>query len=166
MKNDEIKNLIKSILEKMDVPYDSIEDASKDEELRFNVKTKRSGILIGSRGEHISALNHVVKKIASKGDPKPVPPGGPDKDEGVRVTVDVNGYLEENDRNLRNKVFILAERARSFKMDVELPPMTPYERMVIHAFLSADPHLETKSIGEGKKRRIVIKYREDKGTEE
>jgi predicted RNA-binding protein Jag len=32
--------------------------------------------------------------------------------------------------------------------------------MVAHSFLKDDPHLETVSIGAGKNRRIVIKYKE------
>jgi spoIIIJ-associated protein len=148
MDSNDIKPIISGILEKMGVTYDSIEDFSKENELRFNVQTKNSGILIGSRGEHISALNHIVKKIIGK------------KNEDIRISIDVNGYLEEANRALKNKVFILAERAKSFKIDVEMEPMSPYERMVVHSFLAADPHLETKSIGEGRNRRVVIKYKE------
>lgn len=146
-----LQKLIEEMLGKMGIPFDSVEDLSDAGGFKFNVKTKSSGILIGARGEHISALNHLVKKIAAK------------KDEDIHVSVDVNGYLEEENRALRSKVMILAERAKSFKTSVELDPMSPYERMIVHSFLAEDPHIETKSVGEGKNRRVVIKYKEDTG---
>lgn len=149
MKPDKIKNLLGSILEKMGISHDSIDESDSTEDMvKINITTKESGILIGSKGDTISALNHVVKKIASKGDEK------------ARVSIDVNGYLEQSTQVLRNKVFILTERAKSFKTDVEMEPMSPYERMMVHSFLAADPHIETKSEGVGKNRRVVIKYKE------
>lgn len=132
----------------MAIGYDSVDDLSDDQGFRFNVRTKESGILIGSRGEHISALNHILKKIVAK------------KNDEIRVSVDVNGYLEEQNRELRNKVMMLAERAKSFKTNVELEPMSPYERMIVHSYLADDPHIETKSVGEGKTRRVVLRYKE------
>lgn len=148
MDAETIKNTIQELVKRLGVEVESVEDFSDDDGFKFNVKTKNSGILIGSRGEHISALNHLIKKIVAR------------SDENLRVSVDVNGYLEEGNKVLRNKVMILAERAKSFKTSVELDPMSPYERMVVHSYLAADPNIETKSVGEGKSRRVVIKYKE------
>lgn len=149
MKSEELKGILKEALEKLGASYDDIEETSLDGGFGFNIVTKNSGMLIGHRGENLSALNHIVKKIASKAD------------EEVRVSIDVNGYLEAANRALKSKVSILAERAKSFKTSVEMEPMSPFERMMVHSFLAADPHIETKSIGEGKKRRVVIKYKEE-----
>lgn len=149
MKSEELKGILKEALEKLGASYDDIEETSLDGGFGFNVVTKNSGMLIGHRGENLSALNHIVKKIASK------------SDEEVRVSIDVNGYLEAANRALKSKVSILAERAKSFKTSVEMEPMSPFERMMVHSFLAADPHIETKSVGEGKKRRVVIKYKEE-----
>ncbi len=56
---------------------------------------------------------------------------------------------------------MLAKRARSFKIDVEMDPMTSYERMLVHSHLEGRPNIKTESIGEGKERRLVIKFVED-----
>jgi spoIIIJ-associated protein len=53
----------------------------------------------------------------------------------------------------------LAQRVRLFKHDEELPPMTAYERLVIHEMFANDPQIETISQGEEKFRHIVLKFR-------
>ena len=53
---------------------------------------------------------------------------------------------------------MMAERARSFQYDVELSPMSSYERLIIHTTLSDAPNVKTESQGEGRNRRVVIKY--------
>jgi len=141
---------IKQILTILGISWDSIEDLSTPHAISFNIKTQESGLLIGGNGETISALNHIIKRMAAYGE------------ESLKISVDVNGYLESNNQTIRNKTFVLAERARSFKTDVEMEPMSSYERMVVHSFLASDPHLETRSIGDGKNRRVVISYTEKK----
>ena len=61
-------------------------------------------------------------------------------------------------RDLQTKAKMMAERARSFQYDVELSPMTAYERLIIHTTLQNEPHVKTESQGEGRNRRVVIKY--------
>jgi spoIIIJ-associated protein len=53
---------------------------------------------------------------------------------------------------------MMAERARSFQYDVELTPMNAYERLIVHTVLSDSPNVKTESSGEGRNRRVVIKY--------
>lgn len=53
---------------------------------------------------------------------------------------------------------MLAERARTFKHDVEMSPMSPYDRLIVHASLTGLPDIKTESLGEGQVRHIVIKY--------
>jgi predicted RNA-binding protein Jag len=52
----------------------------------------------------------------------------------------------------------MSDRAKSFKIDVELDPMSSYERMIVHSYLEGVPEIKTESIGEGSSRRVVIKY--------
>jgi len=156
MSLEEIKQIITRLLEKMAISSDSIESVTlPDNSIRFNIQTKESRIFIGTRGEHIAAFNHLVKKIIHQ--KEPVTQGG----ESQKITIDVNNYLEVSNRQLKNKALLLAERARSFKSSIEMELMNPYERMMVHSFLASEPHIATASTGEGKNRRIVIKYTEE-----
>ena len=52
----------------------------------------------------------------------------------------------------------MSERARYFKSNVEVDPMSSFERRIVHEFLATASDLKTESIGFGPSRRVVIKY--------
>lgn len=152
MSNDLIKKTIQEILEKLKVVYDEISVVENDKTgtPRFVIKTKESGMLIGPKGEHFMALNHVVKRIITK--------SLGDEESKIRFIVDINDYHEGVMNSIKNTAVILAERARSFKKDVHMDPMTSYERMMVHSALEGYPEIKTESEGFGKGRHIVIKF--------
>ena len=53
---------------------------------------------------------------------------------------------------------MMSERARYFKSNMEVDPMSAFERRVVHEFLSESSDLKTESMGIGRDRRVVIKY--------
>ena len=112
----------------------------------FQIKTKEPKHLIGIRGDTLHAIDYLVKRIAEKA--------------GIEemFLVDVDGYRSKQIKDIQQKALILAERARSFQYDVELTPMSSYERLIVHSTLQNAPNIKTESRGEGKDRRIVIKY--------
>ena len=120
--------------------------------LTFVIRTPESGILIGKQGEHFSALKHLVKKIVQKRV----------RMEDFKFNLDVNDYQAKAISDLRNKVKIMADRALSFRVDIELEPMSSYERMIVHSYFSENSELTTESVGEGKDRRVIIRYTPDK----
>ena len=83
--------------------------------------------------------------------------GGTTKEQ-TSFVVDVNNYQGKKTEELKSKAAMLAERARYFKSDVEMSPATAYERMIIHSIFSNTKDIKTESMGEGKNRRVVIKY--------
>ena len=115
----------------------------------IRITTSESGVLIGNHGDTLSALNQIVKKIHEK-----------ELVEGAHLSVDVNGYLARRVEALEAEAKLLAERARTFRHDIEMSPMSSYERMVIHATLKDMPDIETTSLGEGRLRHIVVRYKD------
>lgn len=152
MNNEIIKNTVKDILEKLGVAYDDlvIIEEEKTGTPKFTIKTKESGMLIGPKGEHFMALNHLIKKIVSK-------KLGDDSTK-LHFIVDVNDYHEDAMKEIKNMAIILAERARSFKRDIPMEPMSSYERMIVHSVLEGYPEIKTESDGFGRERKIIIKY--------
>jgi spoIIIJ-associated protein len=148
MENDEIQKTLAGLLEKMGIAVDSIEVVDAAGHTLFTVHTKDSGVIIGSGGETLHALNHLMKKIFET-----------DREaEEKRFVIDVNGYHLKHIKSLEGQAKMLAERARTFKYDVEMSPMSPYDRLIVHASLQESPEIKTESQGEGKLRHIVIKY--------
>ncbi len=158
MDSNQIKELIETLLKHMEIVCEGIEVDDSDGRERFSIKTPDSHKLIGAKGAHLLAFNHLVKKIvASKGErtrPGEASGAAPEK----TFFIDVNGYQEAAVENIKNVARVMGDRARSFKTNVELEPMSSYERMVIHAFFQEAKDLKTESVGEGDKRRVVIKY--------
>jgi spoIIIJ-associated protein len=146
-----IKKTIEDILSLLNISYELevVEDESIGT-IKFHIKTGEPQVLIGRDGTHLAALSHIIKRITDK-----VNRG---EDRPISFLVDVNDYQEKQLEDLKGKAIILAERARYFKSDVEMNPMTPYERMIIHSIFASAKDIKTESIGEGKNRRIVIKY--------
>lgn len=150
-----IKKTINELLTLLGVSHEI--EITEDESIgttRFHIKTGDAQILIGRDGAHLAALSHVIKRIADKGE----------KEDGKQTSflVDVNDYQGKRLEDLKSKAVILAERARYFKSSVEMSPMTPYERMIVHSIFSNSKDIKTESIGEGKQRRIVIRYTDQK----
>ena len=73
--------------------------------------------------------------------------------------VDIDEYRTKHIKELQSKAKMMAERARSFQYDVELSPMTAYERLIVHTALQNEPNVRTESQGEGEARQLVIKPR-------
>lgn len=156
MDNKEIKKVLEEILEKMGIAWNEISvSENKEGTTSFSVKTDESSLLIGNKGSGLLALNSLVKKIVEK---KNAALGAADKER--QFFIDVNDYQEKKMEELKNKALILAERARAFKTEVEMEPMSSYERMIVHSLFTGVPDIKTESKGEGKDRRVTIRFNE------
>lgn len=145
-----IETTIKELLDILAVPHTEV---SRDEiagQVIYTIHAGDGRSLIGAHGDTIHALDMVVKKIVEK-------KMGED-DNARHFLVDVNGYRLKHIKELQTKALMMAERARSFQYDVELSPMTAYERLIVHATLAESPNVKTESQGVGRERRVVIKY--------
>ena len=155
MATPSIEKTIEDLLKLMNIAFDAVEkiESPESKHTRFLVRTKESPILIGTNGEHFSAFNYIVRRIASKSSGEAEP---------AKFIVDVNDYHERSLDALKAKAKIMSDRAISFKVDIELEPMSSYERMIIHSSLQDIPDIKTESKGEGRERRVVIKYVESR----
>lgn len=152
MQAAELKQLVSSLLSRLDVKVDGVEVKSGHRTV-VAITSPDSKRLIGPHGEHLRALNTVSKRLVEA-----------KYGEGAsNFLIDINGYYEEKMETVRQHARMLAQRARLFKHDVEMSPMSPYERLVVHELFSGDPEITTESAGEGKFRHVVLKYRQTLG---
>lgn len=144
-----IEQTIQGILDSLGVSYKSVERVEVAGQRVFSIQSEDTRFLIGPHGDTIHAIDFLVKRIVDEkaGDEKAAP-----------FLVDVNDYRSKQITDLAAKAMMMAERARSFRYDVELSPMSAYERLIVHSALSSEPHVKTESQGEGRGRRVVIKY--------
>jgi spoIIIJ-associated protein len=104
------------------------------------------GILIGRRGQTLSALQYVVRLIVSR-----------KIDSWVPIVIDVEGYKERRARALQSFANEMAERVKVRRAPFTLEPMPPYERRIIHMTLANNNYVTTESIGQGEERKVVIR---------
>ena len=159
MNKSEIQNLIKELIEKTGIILDRITISEENgNNTWFSVEVNKPHFFIGHDGEALYALNHLIRKIIETKDPALLLPRTPGKVGEGSVTIDVNGFQKKRVENIRAVAHMMSERARYFKSNIEVDPMSAFERRVVHEFLSDATDLKTESVGFGPSRRVVIKY--------
>jgi spoIIIJ-associated protein len=122
-----------------------IEVQERDGVLRGNLKGEDVGLFIGRRGQTIDAVQHLAQRI--------VFPEGPSQ---VRVEIDADGYRERRAQLLRADADEAADEALRDGSPVELEPMPPSERRIVHEHLRDRGGVQTHSEGEEPRRFLVV----------
>jgi spoIIIJ-associated protein len=144
----DLKAFATDFFDKLGVAVDAIEVLTGHRTV-VKVSSPESATLVGPNGDHLRAINSIARRMieAKHGV------------EAASFLIDVNGYHEGQMETVRQQARMLAQRARLFKHDVEMPPLSAYERLVVHELFAEDPEIKTESAGEGKFRHIVLKYK-------
>ncbi|MFC1627197.1 protein jag [Patescibacteria group bacterium] len=143
-----IKKLASDLLSKLDIKPDSIEIKKDDEDtyvLNLKVSEADTGILIGYHGDTIAALQLLLGLMLYH-----------QKNEWVRVVVNVGDYRERRQENLENMAQDTVDKVLQSGQPIALFNLNPFERRTIHMYLSKSKEVVTQSEGEGKNRHLVI----------
>lgn len=158
MNKAEIQNLIKELIEKTTISVNTISIIEENpKNMWFGVEVGEPHFFIGRDGEALHALNHIVRRIIEN---KLTPISGLETNSEFAsgILVDINGFQKKRIDNVRAIAHMMSERARYFKSNIEVDPMSAFERRIVHEFLSDATDLKTESVGFGPSRRVVIKY--------
>lgn len=117
----------------------------KNDRVNIEFKGEKVGILIGKHGSTLDALQYLTSLVVNR-----------NFEEYTRVVLDAENYRKKRERTLERLAANLARKVVDTKKSVTLEPMQPNERRIIHTALQGDGKVNTKSIGEGLNRRIVI----------
>lgn len=113
--------------------------------LLVDVQGDDLGILIGRGGETLTALQYISRLIVAKELQRP-----------VAVVIDIEGYRARREEELGRLAQQMAAQAAELDRTMELEPMPPNERRIIHVALRDNPAVTTESIGEGSSRKVTI----------
>ena len=113
--------------------------------LLVDVQGDDLGILIGRGGETLDALQYISRLIVAKELQRP-----------VAVVIDIEGYRARREEQLGRLAQKMAAQAAELDQTMELEPMPPNERRIIHVALRDNPAVTTESIGEGAGRKVTI----------
>ncbi len=101
--------------------------------------------LIGQEGKTLLDVQHIVRMIINK------KLGAP-----VRIKVDINGYQEKKVQQLKKMARETADQVALTGLAKTLPPMSSYERRIVHAELAGRSDVLTQSQGEGLERCVAV----------
>ena len=110
-----------------------------------DVATDNTALFIGQKGETIDALQYLVNASVNR-----------TRTSRVRIVLDAEGYRQRRVEALQGMAHRSARRALREDRPVELPPMNPAERRVVHLFLRDNPRVTTESEGTGDARRVLV----------
>ncbi len=118
---------------------------SDDEKVEINITSTESSHIIGRHGEVLDALQSLAGAVANIG-----------REDYKRVVVDCENYREGREKTLKELAERLAKKAVERQRRVNLEPMNPYERRIIHSALSESEEVKTISSGKEPARFVVI----------
>lgn len=119
-----------------------------ENELNVVLSGEDMGVLIGKRGQTLDSLQYLTSLVVNK-----------HHDGYIRVKLDTENYRERRQVKLEELAHNIAHKVSRTKKSVDLEPMNPYERRIIHSALQNDPYVTTVSEGEEPYRHVVVKLK-------
>lgn len=117
-----------------------------ENQINLVIKGDEMKHLIGYKGKTIEAFQSLLNSMLQRED-----------EEYAKVFVEINDYKKKKEEKLRKLANKMAANCVKFRRPIRLEPMSAYERLIIHRELADRTDVETESIGEEPKRRVVIK---------
>jgi spoIIIJ-associated protein len=139
-----LEELLEEIVEDLGLDVE-IEVVVEGGALTGRLEGEDVGLFIGRHGQTIDAVQHLAQRI--------VFPDGPS---AVRVVIDANGYRGRRAAALRGEADDSADQAVATGKPVELDPLPPFERRIVHEYLRERDDVETHSEGNEPERHLVI----------
>ena len=141
---ERVRAVLEEVVEALDLAA-AIEVSEQEERILGRIDGEDLGLLIGRRGQTIDAVQLLCYRAAFRG-----------HNERKRVVVDAAGYRERRREVVERQADRAAERALESGKEIELEPMTPTERKLVHDHLKDRAGLETFSEGDEPDRCVVV----------
>lgn len=139
-----VVNFLTELLNNMGLDC-SLDFKSNRDLLHITIKGNDTNFAIGYRGETLDSLQYMCLLVANK-----------NTRFKKRLIIDAEGYREMRAKALTELSLKLAKQVAKKGTSIELEPMNPFERRVIHTALQDDAFVTTSSEGEEPNRYVVI----------
>jgi spoIIIJ-associated protein len=141
-----VRETVEEFFKKMDIDVRVSVLPIKDSTIPIDLKVEEPQILIGQNGETLFEIQHILKIMLKR-----------KISESVYVDLDVNNYKKKKIEYLKELAKSTADEVALSRRERILPPMTPYERRIVHVELSQRQGVATESAGEEPRRKVVIR---------
>ncbi len=136
---------LKNVLALMGLSEIELDVKEEDNTAEIELKGEDVGYVIGRRGETLDALQYLSGLVANHGE-----------EDYYRVTINTGNYREKREVTLENLGKKLAYKVVKTGKSVNLEPMNPYERRIIHTAVQKVNGAISFSEGEILNRHVVI----------
>lgn len=147
-----LKKMIQHLFQILEIEAKA--EITKDKEglVIVQIQTEEPGLLIGYHGRTLAGLQRIFSLMAYR-----------QAGEWARLIVNVNDYREKRREALERMALSIAQRVKFSGEAQALPPMSSFERRIVHLILAEDSEVETDSEGEGSQRRVVVRPKSRSG---
>lgn len=142
------EDFLHHILDSMELSAELSVEEGDENTISIDITGDDMGILIGRRGETLSALQYLTSLAVNR-----------HTEEYYRIVLDTENYKKRREETLKRLAKKLAGNAVRYRRNVTMEAMSPYERRIIHSELQNDPMVTTYSTGEEPNRKVVIAYK-------
>ena len=140
------ETFVRGLLDTFGSTYQVERQQIDDDTVEIAVEGEDLGLLIGQRGQTLSAVQELARTVVQRRAP------------GYhgRVVVDVSGYRRHRREALERFTRGVAEQVLASGVPRVLEPMPPADRKVVHDTVNTVDGVVTSSEGEEPRRRVVI----------
>lgn len=112
-----------------------------------NIQCDEPALLIGRGGEGIDAIQHILRSMLRRDL----------MEKRANVVLDIANYRDKRNDRVQRDAKEKALQVLSTGIEEVMPPMSSYERRLVHIVVRNIVDVETESRGEGRERKIVIR---------
>ena len=146
-----VKSKVEDLLERLGVPATAVVEPGEEGTVMVDIAGQNLGALIGYHGEGLAAIQLFLSMTLHR-----------EWGEWPSLYVDVEGYRREREEKVKALAQRTAQKVRFLSVPVALPPMSPFERRIIHLVVEQIEGVITESAGTGWERHVVVKPAVDK----
>lgn len=143
-----LEHFMVGLLLRLDPAY-SVDVRQEGDLFRTEILGGDSGRVIGREGKTLQSLEFIANVAMAK-----------QFGSAYRVILDAAGYRRRNEDRIKRMAMDAALQVEVSGQEVELPPMKPSERRMIHVLLKQHEKVTTTSVGEGEDRHVIVMPRD------
>ena len=143
---DSIAEMIRDFLKRIGIVHENIRITQQGDRYLIEIQgVKEAGFLIGKEARILDSFQHLINQMVNK-----------QEQQQLKIEIDVDGYRERKNKQLLEKLDIVAERIKKNGRSYTFEPMLAPRRKLIHQFVEKDKKLQTMTIGKGDSKRVVV----------
>jgi len=149
---EQIIGYIKEVIEGMFGSWPvkvNVEVSQEDEFVMVDLTTSNDALFVQPKADPLLALQHLVRLMVRRKFPE----------ELVHLTINIGDFHQRQRDALKKVAQDAMGQAKRGGAPVYLPPMSSFERRIVHMVVAEDPEVVSESTGVGPGRRVVVKPR-------